>query len=60
LERFRSSISFGFGELLEDVGVWLVVGILAAGVIAHFVPDGFIAEKVGNPHLQMLSVMVFA
>jgi len=60
IERLRGSLSFGFGELLEDVGMWLVAGVLAAGVIVHFVPEGFIPENVGNPHLQMLSVLVLA
>lgn len=46
--RLREGMAFAFGDLLADLIPWLALGIILAGAIAAFVPDGFIAENLGG------------
>ncbi|MCB9357551.1 MAG: SO_0444 family Cu/Zn efflux transporter [Calditrichaeota bacterium] len=58
-EKFRDAYHFAFKELLGDIALWLVVGILIAGVISTAVPDDFFAEKLGGGIGAMLLMMLF-
>jgi uncharacterized membrane protein YraQ (UPF0718 family) len=39
--RMVNGIRYAFGELLKDIGGWLLLGVLIAGLVATLVPDGF-------------------
>lgn len=41
--RIRNGLVYAFGELLKDIGGWLLLGIFIAGLISYFVPDAFFA-----------------
>lgn len=43
LKRMIAGVRYAFGELLKDIGSWLLLGVLIAGVVATLVPDGFFA-----------------
>ena len=58
--RVRQGLSYGLGMLVEEIAFWLVVGTLAGGAIAAFVPDDFLAGAVSDPHLQMALVLLVA
>lgn len=49
--RFRAMIDYAFKELVADVAKWLMIGIVAGGVIAYLIPDAWIAQYLGNPLL---------
>ena len=49
--RLRGMIKYGLYELPEDTGKWLVIGILAGGLINTAVPADFAREYLGNPLL---------
>lgn len=53
-------LTYAFGEFLQDIQKWLVIGILLAGVIAVVVPDNFFVDKVDNTILGMLIMLVAA
>ncbi|XPV77968.1 MAG: SO_0444 family Cu/Zn efflux transporter [Desulfovibrio sp.] len=55
--KFKEGMKFAFGEMLSDIGLWLVVGILAAAVISWLVPDGFFERFLGNEYLSMLVML---
>lgn len=40
-QRAGSGVRYAFGELLEDIGSWLLLGVLIAGLVTTLVPDGF-------------------
>lgn len=40
-KRAVSGVRYAFGELLEDIGSWLLLGVLIAGLVTTLVPDGF-------------------
>ena len=53
-------LHYGFVEMIEDIGKWLIIGIIGAGLIAIFVPDDFFTAYLNNPFLNMLIVLVIA
>lgn len=57
MEKFTSGMRFGFGELISDIGKWLLVGILLAAVITTLVPDTFFANYLGDGLMSMLVML---
>ena len=45
---------------MQDIGRWLIVGLVVAGLITVFVPQSFFALFSDNSLLSMLIVLVFA
>lgn len=39
--KFKTALSYGFIELMQDFGKWLVVGLMIAAAITAFVPESF-------------------
>ena len=60
LGKMREALRFGFVEMMEDIGKWLVVGLVIAGLITVFVPDDFFALFRENTQLSMLLVLCIA
>ena len=57
-ERLRDGLGHAYGEMLADVGLWLVVGVLVAGAIAAFVPPSFFLDVLGGEFTSMLAMML--
>ena len=58
--RLRQAFHYAFVEMMQDIGRWLVMGLLIAGIITVFVPDSFFALLAGNTLLSILVVLVCA
>jgi len=58
--RLRAMIAYSFGELVADIGKWLLIGILIGGVISYFLPAGLITTYLGSPILQMLVMLALS
>lgn len=58
--KIAESLKFGYIEMMQDIGKWLVVGLIVAGLITVFVPDDFFAIFRGNTQLSMLLVLCIA
>ncbi len=56
IETFR----YAYVEMIQDIGRWLIVGLVVAGLITVFVPESFFALFADNSLLSMLLVLVFA
>ena len=41
--RLSQGVQYAFGELLKDIGGWLLIGVVIAGLVTTLVPDGFFA-----------------
>lgn len=39
--RLTRAIKYGFGQLIDDISVWLFIGILAGALISFFIPADF-------------------
>ena len=58
--RFRGVISYAFGEMMEDIGKWLAMGLIVAGIITAAVPDSWFTIFQGNTLYSILFVLVFS
>lgn len=56
-ERCVEALKYGFVEMMGDIGKWLVVGLVVAGLITVLVPDSFFEVFKGNTPLSMLLVL---
>lgn len=59
-KKMKSALSYAFVEMMEDIGKWLVIGLVVAGLITVFVPDTWFAMFKGNTLASMLLVLVIA
>lgn len=58
--KLRSALSYAFLEMMEDIGKWLMVGLIVAGLITVFVPDSFFEIFKDNSLASMLLVLCFS
>ena len=58
--KIREALTFGFVEMMEDIGKWLVIGLIIAGLITVFVPDSFFTVFKGNPIASMALTLCIA
>lgn len=57
-QRLREGLGYAFGELLADIGAWLMLGILLAGVIAYGVPEDFFARSFAHEWTSLLVMLL--
>lgn len=60
LGKIRDALHYGFVEMVQNIGKWLIIGLVIAAAITVFVPDGFFTFFAGYPFLAMLAVVVVA
>lgn len=53
-------LDYGFVHMMGDIGKWLIVGLIVAGLITVFVPDSFFDIFKGHTALSMLLVLCIA
>lgn len=56
-DKCVEAFKFGFIEMMEDIGKWLIIGLLIAGLITAFVPDSFFSLFKDNTLMSMLLVL---
>jgi len=59
-DRCKEALKYGFTDMIQDIGKWLVIGLLLAGLITIFVPDNFFTAYAGHGILNMVLVLVIA
>lgn len=60
LARLKEAFHYAFVEMMQDIGKWLVVGLVVAGLITVLVPDSFFALFAGNSLMSILFVLLFS
>ena len=60
VKRFRRALSYAFGEMMEDIGKWLAIGLIVAGIITAAVPDSWFTIFQGNTLYSVLFVLAFS
>ncbi len=58
MSRLKDGYNFAFGDLLSDIGKWLLMGIFLAGIVAYAVPDNFFERHLGQGILPMLLMLI--
>ena len=57
-QRLKDGVIYAFTDLLKDIGVWLLLGILIAGVISYFVPIDFVDRYLGGEYSSLLIMLI--
>jgi len=57
MQRIKTVVQYGFGELVEDIVKWLLIGLIAATLLSMLIPDSFFSRYIGNPWIEMLVVL---
>ncbi|MBQ8593016.1 MAG: permease [Bacteroidaceae bacterium] len=57
IARMKTALRYGFVEMIQDIGKWLIIGLAIAGLITLFLPDNFFALYADYPILNMLLVL---
>ena len=58
--RTKAALRYGFGSMMEDIGRWLLMGLVIAALITAFVPADFLGVLNGYPLLSMLLVLALS
>lgn len=60
VQKLKGSIYYGFVEMMGDIGKWLVIGLIVAGMITTLVPDEWFAIFKDNSLLSILLVLAIS
>ena len=60
VQKIKSALEYGFVDMMEDIGKWLIIGLIVAGLITVFVPAEAFKVFEGNTALSMLLVLAIA
>lgn len=58
--KIKEVFRYGFVELAEDIGKWLLVGVVIGGVLTVAIPRDFILGFLSYPWLHFLIMLVIA
>ena len=58
--KIRDALRYGYVDMIQNIGKWLIIGLVIAAAITVFVPDGFFTFFAGYPLLSMLTVVIVA
>ncbi len=59
-QRIAIALRYAFVEMMQDIGKWLVAGLVIAGLITVFVPSSFFEIFAQSSLLSMLLVLTLA
>lgn len=58
--KFIDALRYGFMDLVDSIGAWLVIGLIIAALITVYVPADFFSSLGTTPLLSMLLVVLIA
>ena len=58
--KIADALKYAFVDMMQDIGKWLVMGLIIAGLITIFVPTSFFEVFAQNSLLSMLFVLLLA
>ena len=58
MARMAQGIRYTFTSLLDDLALWLLVGLVAAGLVAAFVPAAWLAEHGQGPLAMLVMLLI--
>lgn len=60
VQKLGAALRYAFVDMMQDIGRWLVMGLVIAGLITVFVPESFFALFADNSLLSILLVLACA
>lgn len=58
--KIKDALRYGFVDMIQNIGKWLIIGLIIAAAITVFVPDGFFTFFAEYPLLSMIAVVIVA
>ena len=55
--KLKDALRYAFVDMMQDIGRWLIIGIVVAALIAAFVPEEWFTVFQGNTWASMLLVL---
>lgn len=59
-QKIAEALRYGYLEMMEDIGKWLVIGLIIAGLITIFVPESLFETFKDNTMMSMILVLCIA
>jgi uncharacterized protein len=56
--RARQGMAHAFGDILGDIGLWFLLGVLLAGAIGALLPAGLLETWLGGPWAMFAALVV--
>ena len=60
LEKLKNVFQYGFIELIDDAGKWILIGVIVGGIIEFLIPGDFIEQYLSNPLLAYPIMLVLS
>lgn len=60
IDKLKEALRYAFVDMMQDIGKWLVMGLVVAGLITVFVPDSAFEIFKDNSLASMLLVLCIA
>lgn len=58
--RLMLALRYAFVDMMADIGKWLIIGLIVAGLITVLVPEGFMAQFSNNSFLSIGLVLLIS
>ena len=58
--KIKNALRYGFVDMIQNIGKWLIIGLVIAAAITVFIPDGFFTFFAEYPLLSMIAVVIVA
>lgn len=58
--KISDALRYGYVDMVQNIGKWLIVGLIIAAAITVFVPDDFFTFFSDYPFLSMIAVVIVA
>lgn len=58
--KIKEVFRYGFVELAEDIGKWLLVGVIIGGILTAIIPENMLTGYLSYPFLHFLIMLVIA
>lgn len=58
--RLVLALRYAFVDMMSDIGKWLIIGLIVAGLITILVPEGFMAQFSNNTFLSIGLVLLIS
>ncbi len=58
--RIKEVFRYGFFELAEDIGKWLIIGVIIGGVLTAAIPQNVLLKFLPYPFLHFLVMLLIA
>ena len=60
LQKYIGTLHYGFIEMIQDIGKWVIFGLIIAAIITIVVPDNFFTMFNEYPLLNMIPILLLS